>query len=215
MNRTCVDCGDPARPRRGNDGPHPKRCEPCQRVADLERYRKYGRSMSDDMRKRRKQRTKEWARNNTEWIADYGREWRKRNPEKWRKYRRETARRMRRARPMYRVHGAVSSGINASLQGRKNTRKWQELVGYTLENLRGHLEDQFAPNMTWENYGMWHIDHIRPVSSFTFKSPDDSAFKECWSLENLQPLWAEDNMKKGTSYTPKQATRRNNERFTA
>ena len=52
--------------------------------------------------------------------------------------------------------------------------------------------------MSWDNYGRngWEIDHIKPISSFNFNSYKDKEFKECWSLENLQPLWAEENIRK-------------------
>jgi len=61
---------------------------------------------------------------------------------------------------------------------------------------KNHLEKQFKDGMTWDNYGDWHIDHIRPISSFNFKSYEDKEFKECWDLNNLQPLWAEENIRK-------------------
>ena len=53
--------------------------------------------------------------------------------------------------------------------------------------------------MSWGNQGFfgWHIDHIKPIDSFSFTSHNDSDFKECWGLDNLQPLWWQDNMKKG------------------
>jgi len=44
---------------------------------------------------------------------------------------------------------------------------------------------------------IWHIDHIRPISAFSFTVPEDPEFKECWALNNLQPLWAFDNLSKG------------------
>ena len=51
--------------------------------------------------------------------------------------------------------------------------------------------------MNWNNYGKWHIDHVRPDRSFNYKSVKDKEFQECWALKNLQPLWAIDNLKKG------------------
>jgi len=48
--------------------------------------------------------------------------------------------------------------------------------------------------MSWENRGEWHIDHIKPVSSFD-KSEKMSVVN---SLDNLQPLWAKDNLSKGS-----------------
>jgi len=52
--------------------------------------------------------------------------------------------------------------------------------------------------MTWEKYlkGEIHIDHIIPISLFNIISIKSKGFKKCWSLENLQPLWAKDNLKK-------------------
>ena len=61
-----------------------------------------------------------------------------------------------------------------------------------------HIESQFKEGMSWKNHGIhgWHIDHIRPISSFNFESCNDPEFKECWALENLQPLWAKENLSK-------------------
>lgn len=50
--------------------------------------------------------------------------------------------------------------------------------------------------MAWENYGKWHVDHIKPKCSFVYLSEKDSQFIECWSLANLRPLWAIDNLQK-------------------
>lgn len=41
-----------------------------------------------------------------------------------------------------------------------------------------------------------HIDHVIPKVKFKFNSVDDIAFKRCWALENLKPMWASDNHKK-------------------
>jgi len=55
-----------------------------------------------------------------------------------------------------------------------------------------------------KNYGEWHIDHLRPLSSFEFESYDEENFKKAWSLSNLQPLWAKDNLTKSGKWNPKQ-----------
>ena len=93
----------------------------------------------------------------------------------------------------------ISSLIRHSLVGNKNGWHWEDLVGYTLEDLKGYLESKFQGGMSWENYGFfgWHIDHIRPISSFNITDYRCKDFRKCWSLDNLQPLWAKDNLSKG------------------
>ena len=79
-----------------------------------------------------------------------------------------------------------------------NSGKGSKLFGCTSQQLRDHLENQFQPGMTWENYGEWHVDHIVPVSSFNLN--DIEQRNKCYNYTNLQPLWAEDNIKKSDKY---------------
>jgi len=101
--------------------------------------------------------------------------------------------------PAYAISCRVSSVIYECLRNteRKQGRKGKSLVGYSIEELMDHLENLFLPGMSWDNRDKWHIDHIIPRSAFKITSPDDDEFKECWSLNNLQPLWAKHNISKG------------------
>ena len=76
------------------------------------------------------------------------------------------------------------------------------MVEYTLKDLKEHLESKFIDGMSWKNHGRfgWHIDHIRPIDSFNITDYDCNDFKECWSLNNLQPLWAKENLEKSNKY---------------
>jgi hypothetical protein len=89
-----------------------------------------------------------------------------------------------------------SRRMRKSLNGIKESKSWETLVNYSLEDLKLHLEKQFTNGMSWENYGEWHIDHILPISSFNIQDYNDEYFQKCWSLENLQPMWAVENIKK-------------------
>lgn len=100
--------------------------------------------------------------------------------------------------PQYKLSNRMSLLIRKNLHGKKSGRSWESLVGYTAQELKQHLESLWRPDMSWANYGeCWHIDHIIPESLWQYTSPEDSEFKQCWSLANLQPLWAIANMKKG------------------
>ena len=61
-----------------------------------------------------------------------------------------------------------------------------EQLGYSAEQLKNHMQNLFTIGMSWENHGEWHIDHIKPVSSFDKMTPVNIV---C-ALDNLQPLWA-------------------------
>jgi len=101
----------------------------------------------------------------------------------------------------YKLDTNISSAIRKCLAGRKEDRQWEKLVGYTLEDLKKHLEKQFDDKMSWNNYGTyWHLDHKIPKSWFNYKTPEDPDFKKCWALENLQPLEAKENLKKHNKY---------------
>ena len=89
-----------------------------------------------------------------------------------------------------------SRRMRKSLNGIKESKSWESLVNYKLEDLKEHLEKQFKDGMSWDNYGEWHIDHIIPVSNFIIESVESEEFKKCWELNNLQPLWADENIKK-------------------
>lgn len=135
--------------------------------------------------------SRKWHRDNPE----YKRQYRQENLENVREYFREY-RRKRYQDVGCRVSLSISHGMRKCLRDGKGGKHWETLVGYTAEELMAHLESQFTKGMTWDNYGAWHIDHIRPISHFNFASCDDPEFLECWSLWNLQPRWAKDNLSK-------------------
>jgi hypothetical protein len=68
---------------------------------------------------------------------------------------------------------------------------WERLVGYTVQELKAHLEAQFESQMSWDNYGRqgWTIDHIIPVSRFLLQLQEPMELRRCFALSNLMPRW--------------------------
>jgi hypothetical protein len=145
---------------------------------------------------------KEWAKENEKERKTYTQQWNKNNREHINKYKRDYERKRRAEDPKYRLGIRTRTAVWQLLKERgvKKTNKTFELLGYTIEELMTHLEKQFTEGMTWDNYGEWHVDHIIPMCSFKFETTDDPEFKECWKLENLQPLWGRENLSKGPRY---------------
>jgi len=79
-------------------------------------------------------------------------------------------------------------------QNAKKSNRTLKLTGCSLSFLVGYLEGKFVEGMTWENYGEWHVDHIRPCCSFNLILEEEQ--KKCFNYTNLQPLWAKDNLLK-------------------
>lgn len=144
---------------------------------------------------------KEWRKDKVDDLKAYHAEWRKDN-EDYATKQRDYERNRRATDPKYRLAARTRTAVYTCLK-EANVAKYRttfELLGYSLEQLMKHLEDQFTEGMTWDNYGEWHVDHKIPMAKFNFTSTDDHEFKLCWCLDNLQPLWEEENLKKGSRY---------------
>lgn len=98
----------------------------------------------------------------------------------------------------YKLKENISTALRIKIYKKRGTNKYLEMFGYNIEQLIKHLENKFIDGMSWDNYGKWHIDHIKPQSLFNLDNEEE--LKKCWSLSNLQPLWAIDNIKKSNKY---------------
>lgn len=103
--------------------------------------------------------------------------------------------------PKHQLNCRMASSVLRSLKrrgGKKNHRRWQDLVGYTTEQLEKRLRFAMSSEHTWKDFmrGKLQIDHIIPVSAFNFSKPEHIDFKRCWALENLQLLSARENQRK-------------------
>lgn len=67
-------------------------------------------------------------------------------------------------------------------------------LGCSVDDFRAYIASKFQEGMCWENYGEWHLDHIRPLASFDLT--DDSKARAAVHFTNYQPLWAIENQRK-------------------
>ena len=98
----------------------------------------------------------------------------------------------------FKLKQQLSHRIFLALKGAVKSKRTKELLGCTIEQLWIHLEKSFKPGMTKENYGKWHVDHIRPCASFDLTKPEEQA--KCFHYTNLQALWAHENLSKGDKF---------------
>lgn len=137
-------------------------------------------------------------------LHERDKEYRKTHKEQANVYAKEYAKIKRSTNINFKLRHNLRKRIWAVLKGIYKSDKTMVLVGCNASELKKYLESKFTEGMTWSNYGNgwngkgmkeWHIDHIKPCSSFDLSNPYEQL--KCFNYTNLQPLWAIDNLIKG------------------
>ena len=151
-----------------------------------------------ETKKRKSENHKKWAEQNKEHLNKYIKEYRENNVDKIRQIKRDYERNRKARDPLYKLISNFRTAIYTVLK-ESNVDKYGhyfDILQYTPEQLISHLELQFKETMTWDNYGEWHVDHKLPITYFNISEMGDEEFMRCWSLDNLQPMWGIENIRK-------------------
>jgi hypothetical protein len=141
---------------------------------------------------------KNWYEQNKEHRKEYYNKWRTENVEKWRSAKRNYEKNRKATDPLYKLISNFRTAIYQVLKESRvdKNQSYFDVLQYTPKELISHLEKLFTNGMTWENYGEWHVDHKLPITSFNVQEMGDEEFMKCWLLDNLQPLWGDENIRK-------------------
>lgn len=172
------------------------KCKECVNALQREKYNLNKEKISVERSERRKRNIEVYRKRE---YASHKKYVEKNREEVRRKYR-EYMQKYRKEKPSFRIHKYISYVVKYSLEKRCSTHDIFSKLGYTIEDLMSHIENQFKEGMSWDNYGEWHIDHIVPQSWLPFNSLEDENFIKSWCLSNLQPLWAKENISKGNRF---------------
>jgi hypothetical protein len=159
---------------------------------------------------------KSWSEENKEHLKKYKSKYDTDNKESIRQSKREYEKNRYANDPLFKLRKRISRQVNRAIKAAGLSKHNQSIVKflpYTLSQLKEHLEKQFEPWMTWNNYGnytlkwddsesttwTWNIDHIIPQSDLPYISMTDDNFQKCWALNNLRPLSAKQNCLDGTN----------------
>lgn len=197
-------------------------CKECRRLYQLEKkeqissyqkqYREKNKARLFEARKNYREnnkkvialKKKEYAINNREKLRNKGRLYVEQNKEKISKYKSQYKTRRWRTDPFFRLKENLRNRLYSFLSGRDKSINTMNLLGCDLEQLKTHIQSKFYPHpetgeqMSWENYGRWHVDHIKPLAMFDSSNLEHQ--KIVMHYSNLQPLWAIDNLKKGSKF---------------
>ena len=206
-------------------------CKECQAERDKKYFQKNKEAISrqrKECRQKNKEainaRQREHYKKNLARYKEYYKERYEKNKEAARRYNREYYQKNKQAvikriiehqanrykeDPTFRLQKNMRRGLGGCLSGQTKNSRTFDYVGLTPEELMAYLEAKFTDGMTRDNYGKWHVDHIRPLSSFDFYKHElgskefEDLLHQAWHHTNLQPLWAKDNIIKGARWDGK------------
>lgn len=139
----------------------------------------------------------EWHKNNPEKVAAKHKKHRAKVIEKYRAGRNAHVKRRYREDAEFRLTIMMRSHLRRLKDHFNDPSDYSiSVLPYAASDLKAHLESLFEDGMSWDNYGEWHIDHIKSVRAFLSEGVTDPA--QINALSNLQPLWAADNISKGS-----------------
>ena len=185
-----------------------KKCTICKKDKDFNEFYKDKRKrdgLTSQCKVCHKEKQTLWNENNKEYRKNYYRnnkekelkrskKWKLDNREKNLKYLIFYAINRRNTDPVFKMVDNLRKRINKAIERNSKSEGTIKLLGCNGIFLKSYLESQFVNGMFWDNYGQWHVDHIRPCNSFDLSKPEEQ--KKCFHYSNLQPLWAIDNLKK-------------------
>lgn len=122
------------------------------------------------------------------------RQWMEANGDHVRAYDRERQARLLVEDIQYRLRLSLRTRLNMAIKRGYRAGSAVRDLGCSIPEFRSYIEAQFEPGMSWENWGEWELDHIKPLSSFDLT--DRAQFLEACHYENYQPLWRADNLAK-------------------
>ena len=169
-------------------------CKICQSIIE-KNNRLTGNSTSIERNKRFRENNPDKIKNWLKTYSENNKEKRKEYDKKYREENKELKNKQSRDYYLRNPHIKAWRTVLKSSLRRMGKNKEDEtivLLGYSAIELKEHLEKLFVKGMSWDNHGEWHIDHIKPVSSFDISTE----IKIVNALSNLQPLWAKDNRDK-------------------
>ena len=187
-----------------------KRCKICGKIKPLDEFY-VNKGMADGhlniCKECVRERSRQYQQEHKSYRKTYMKQWGQKNKDRIYAYRNKIQDKVREwRRKYYHTHITdIGFKILYNLRGRiylaikhgYKVASTKDLVGCSIKELKAHLESKFKDGMSWDNYGVrgWHIDHIIPCAAFDLTKPEEQ--KKCFHYTNLQPLWAEENLKKG------------------
>lgn len=221
INKLCKNCNCIIT-NRHNNIKYCKKCRDKQKniyskkfySKNKEKILEYSKNWEEKNKEKRTIQKKEYQKKYKKDIRKYQNKWKTEN-KKYKENRAKQIREKRKNDPAFRLKENMSRHIRTALKKNnvsKNRKSYLDYIGYTIQELKQHIELLFESWMNWDNQDRylvknwddndpstwkWQIDHIIPQEDLPYTSMEDENFKKCWGLSNLRPLSAKQNQLDG------------------
>lgn len=161
----------------------------------LRRYYKNYRLVNSESISRKNKKYKE---SNSNKLKEKNKEYYRLNKDKISKYRSGYIKKRRKEDSLYNLKLRMRSRLYSAIvkNGYVKSNTTESIIGCSFDYLKTYIESKFIDGMSWDNFGSWHIDHIIPLASAKTKEE----LLKLSHYTNLQPLWAKDNLIKGSKF---------------
>ena len=182
-------------------------CKKCYNIRsriykekNIDKWKLYAKNYELKNKDKTKERSKKWYQHNRERKLKQNKEWKKNNYEKYKKMQKNLRRKRLKNDPLFKLSCNLRNSIWQAFnnKGYKKNSKSENILRTDWITLKKHIENKFTDNMSWDNFDKIHIDHKIPLAAASTEF-------EVIALNhytNLQPMWAEDNLKKSDKYDP-------------
>lgn len=169
------------------------------RLNNKDKQKKYNEDRWNNKRDECVARNKKYWNENKEEYSKKNKDYYKNNKEKISKKNSEYERKRSKEDELYRLTKIYRTRTKIAFKqkGFNKPTKTTDLIGCSPIEFKNYLESRFTEGMTWENRGLkgWHLDHIIPLSS----AKNEEELRRLCHYTNIQPLWWDDNLRKGSS----------------
>jgi hypothetical protein len=179
-----------------------KICNHCKIEKDISEFNKNSKSRDghrDECKSCHKEQNARWYLKNRDALILRNREWKKNNPNKIRGSRNAWFKKRCLEDPSFKLAHNLRIRVNQAIRSNYKAGSAVDDLGCSIEEFRKHIESQFKPGMSWDNWGrwgeVWHIDHIKPLVNFDLTNRRQ--FMKACNYKNMQPMWCIDNNLKG------------------
>lgn len=184
-------------------------CRECQNEYNQKKETKeYKKQWYQAYKEEIKESQKQWCSDNKEKVQQYYKQWYKENEKGAKEYKKQWhqtykdeinlhAQKRYENDLQYKLALNLRTRINQAIKIKQRGGSAVRDLGCSITEFQQFIAQKFQLNMSWENYGAWHLDHIIPLASFDLT--DRLQFLKACHYTNYQPLWAKDNLKKKDS----------------